>query len=158
MMKRAAQTWSHRSAAFSSPSRDARADTPRPSSNEDHNVMAGKKTVALPLGIDSWSYQCLLDQRKRGNRLEYLVEWTPTWEDADSIADLEQAVINYEEMQRRLDDNLDDAEDVYNCSLCSDASDEYETGLRFVVFPWADKVLTVVATLIMIKMFCMRRM
>ena len=134
-MKHATKTWSRRSAALSSPSREARADTPRPSSNEDRNVMVGEKTVALPLGTDSWSYQCLLDQRKRGDRLEYLVEWTPTWEDADSIAGLEQAVIDYEEMQRRLDDNLDDAEDVCDCSLCSDASDEYETGLRFVVFP-----------------------
>ena len=123
---------------------EAREDSPRPSSSEGHTV-----TIAVPHNTHSWSYQCLLDRRIRGDRLEYLVQWTPTWEDADSIAELEQAVVDYEKMQRLLDDNLYDTEDC-DCSLCSNASDgseEYETDSRFVIITWPDSVLTIAATL-----------
>ncbi|KAF7508071.1 hypothetical protein GJ744_009653 [Endocarpon pusillum] len=44
------------------------------------------------------------DKHLRKGRVEYLVEWVPTWEQGDSLSNLDKAVGEYEDMQRLFDD------------------------------------------------------
>jgi hypothetical protein len=103
-----------------------REDTPRPTPSEN---ASGTGFAAALSGRDNWSYQCILDQRIHNGHVQYLVEWTPTWEDADSISNLDQAVADYEEMERCLeqgsinDEGRDSSSDC-DCSVCGEPASE----------------------------------
>ena len=80
-----------------------REDTPRPAEvstiAEDH--VTG--VIRVPAEQVHWPYQCILDRRVKNGRVEYLVKWDHTWEDGDSLSNLDQAVREYEDGQGLLD-------------------------------------------------------
>jgi hypothetical protein len=90
-------------------------------SNDDDPVADDARVVILPLDRRSWSYQCVLDKRIHGDRIEYLIERTTTWEDANSIEGLNQAVLEYEEVERDLDGTVSSDESCH-CTLCPECT------------------------------------
>ena len=82
-----------------------RGDTPRPSDVPLVGEHQATGVVRLPTEQVHWPYQCILNRRVNHGRVEYLVNWTPTWENGDSLFNLDQAVGEYEDLQRLGDES-----------------------------------------------------
>lgn len=79
-----------------------REDTPRPDGvSPQHDYATG--VVKMPIEQVQWPYQCILDRRVINGRIEYLIKWVPTWQEGESLSNLDQAVGEYEDMQRLFD-------------------------------------------------------
>jgi hypothetical protein len=100
-----------------------REDTPRPTPSEN---ASGTGFAAVLSRRDNWSYQRILDQRIHNGHVQYLVEWTPTWEDPASISNIDQAVAEMEGYleEGSINDEDRDSSSDCDCSVCGEPASE----------------------------------